>query len=150
MEQSNLYAAHSASKRPASSLVLCLWGLNIGQRWQPWAQGLKRVLCCEQMSNRRCLYIRAAAAAAAGHSGAQLAILGADAIGARAKVWWPLDENWCALRRLMPSSRACDVGGSLLVKHEPRLSTPKGTQYATSITLELCTSIVKAFQRGPV
>ena len=108
------------------------------------------MLCNEQMSNRRCLYIRAAAAAAAGHSGAQLAVLGADAIGARAKVWWPLDENWCALQRLMLSSRACDVGGSLLVRHELCSSSFRMGPNATTMTLEPCMSVVKASQRGPV
>ena len=108
------------------------------------------MLCYEQMSNRRCLYIRAAAAAAAGHSGAQLAVLGADAIGARAKVWWPLDENWCALQRLMLLSRGCDVGGSLLVRHELCSSFPEGNQYATTMTLDPSMSVVKASQQGPV
>ena len=46
------------------------------------------------MNGRRCLYIRSAAAAAAGHAGAQLAILGEAARGAKIKVWWPLDEDW--------------------------------------------------------
>ena len=49
---------------------------------------------CLQMSNRRCLTNRAAAAAAAGHSGAQLAVLGEEAVGAEVEVWWPLDEDW--------------------------------------------------------
>lgn len=40
------------------------------------------------------MVIRAAAAAASGHSGAQLAILGDVAVGAKVQVWWPLDENW--------------------------------------------------------
>ncbi len=38
--------------------------------------------------------IRAAAAAASGHSGAQIAVLGEAAIGASVEVWWPLDEDW--------------------------------------------------------
>jgi len=38
--------------------------------------------------------IRAAAAAASGHSGAQIAVHGEAAIGARVEVWWPLDEDW--------------------------------------------------------
>ncbi|KAK9799826.1 hypothetical protein WJX73_006324 [Symbiochloris irregularis] len=49
-----------------------------------------------QGAQRRCLVIRAAAAAAAGHSGAQLAVLREGAIGARIRVWWPLDEDWYA------------------------------------------------------
>ncbi|KAK9823530.1 hypothetical protein WJX72_003470 [[Myrmecia] bisecta] len=47
-----------------------------------------------QASNRRCLTMRVAAAAAAGHSGAQVAILGLQAVGALIKVWWPLDEDF--------------------------------------------------------
>lgn len=43
---------------------------------------------------RRCLANRVAAAAAAGHSGAQVAARGQRAIGARLSVWWPLDEEW--------------------------------------------------------
>ncbi|BDA51428.1 probable BsuMI modification methylase subunit YdiP at N-terminal half [Coccomyxa sp. Obi] len=43
---------------------------------------------------RRCLVNRTAAAAAGGHSGAQVAVRGEDAIGARISVWWPLDEDW--------------------------------------------------------
>lgn len=49
-----------------------------------------------QGAQRRCLVIRAAAAAAAGHSGAQLAVLKEGATGAKIKVWWPLDEDWYA------------------------------------------------------
>lgn len=45
-------------------------------------------------SQRRCLIVRATAAAAAGHAGAQLAVLGDKAVGAKVKVWWPLDEDW--------------------------------------------------------
>ena len=55
-----------------------------------------------QGNQRRCLTNRAAAAAAAGHSGAQIAILKQAAVGARISVWWPLDEHWyryaCAVR----------------------------------------------------
>ena len=47
-----------------------------------------------QANKARCLVIRGAAAAAAGHSGAQLAILGDAALGAKVEVWWPMDENW--------------------------------------------------------
>ncbi|KAL0032292.1 hypothetical protein WJX79_002892 [Trebouxia sp. C0005] len=59
----------------------------------------KRCNQCEaclasQGNQRRCLTNRAAAAAAAGHSGAQIAILKQAAIGARISVWWPLDEHW--------------------------------------------------------
>ncbi|KAL0049698.1 hypothetical protein WJX82_007869 [Trebouxia sp. C0006] len=59
----------------------------------------KRCNQCEacltsQGNQRRCLTNRAAAAAAAGHSGAQIAILKHAAIGARISVWWPLDEHW--------------------------------------------------------
>jgi hypothetical protein len=43
---------------------------------------------------RRCLLVRAKCAAAAGHSGAQVSVLGADAAGARVEVWWPEDEQW--------------------------------------------------------
>ncbi|GAX78498.1 hypothetical protein CEUSTIGMA_g5937.t1 [Chlamydomonas eustigma] len=43
---------------------------------------------------RRCLVVRATASAAAGLTGGQLAVLGADAVGARVSVWWPLDEAW--------------------------------------------------------
>ena len=47
-----------------------------------------------QGNQRRCLTNRAAAAAAVGHSGAQIAILKQAAVGARISVWWPLDEHW--------------------------------------------------------
>ena len=47
-----------------------------------------------QGNKSRCFIIRGAAAAAAGHSGAQLAVLGEAAIGATVQIWWPLDENW--------------------------------------------------------
>lgn len=47
-----------------------------------------------QGNQRRCLTNRAAAAAAGGHSGAQIAILKQAALGARISVWWPLDEHW--------------------------------------------------------
>lgn len=47
-----------------------------------------------QQSQRRCLVRRAHAAAASGHTGAQLAVLGAECIGARVLVWWPLDSEW--------------------------------------------------------
>ena len=30
----------------------------------------------------------------AGHSGAQLAVLGEAAVGAKIEVWWPMDEKW--------------------------------------------------------
>ena len=36
---------------------------------------------------RRCLVVRATASAAAGLTGGQLAVLGADAIGAKISVW---------------------------------------------------------------
>lgn len=45
-------------------------------------------------SSRRCLLVRATAAAAAGHAGAQLAVLGEKAVGADVEVWWPLDQAW--------------------------------------------------------
>ncbi|CAL5222508.1 g4882 [Coccomyxa viridis] len=52
-------------------------------------------ICTQGMPTpRRCLLNRAAAAAAGGHSGAQVAILGDQALGARISVWWPLDENF--------------------------------------------------------
>jgi len=44
--------------------------------------------------DRRCLAMRAAAAAAAGHAGAQLAALGESAVGADLAAWWPLDGAW--------------------------------------------------------
>ncbi|CAL8467770.1 g7308 [Coccomyxa elongata] len=47
-----------------------------------------------QGASRRCLVNRAAAAAAGGHSGAQVAVAGDSAIGARISMWWPLDEDW--------------------------------------------------------
>ncbi|CAD7699682.1 unnamed protein product [Ostreobium quekettii] len=52
--------------------------------------------CLNQCSGRRrrCLHVRAMAAAEAGHTGAQLAVMGIRAIGAKVKVWWPLDEAW--------------------------------------------------------
>ncbi|BDA42016.1 probable BsuMI modification methylase subunit YdiP at N-terminal half [Coccomyxa sp. Obi] len=60
-----------------------------------------RVRCgyCEaclatQGASRSCLVNRAAAAAVGGHSGAQVAVAGESAIGARISVWWPLDEDW--------------------------------------------------------
>ncbi|KAK9845815.1 hypothetical protein WJX81_003168 [Elliptochloris bilobata] len=43
---------------------------------------------------RRCLAVRAAAGAAAGLSGAQVAVLGGRAIGARIAVWWPIDNKY--------------------------------------------------------
>jgi hypothetical protein len=45
-------------------------------------------------SSRRCLLVRATAAAASGHGGAQLAVLGDKAVGADIEVWWPLDQAW--------------------------------------------------------
>ena len=45
-------------------------------------------------SSRRCLLVRATAAAAAGHVGAQLSVLGDKAVGADIEVWWPLDQAW--------------------------------------------------------
>ncbi|KAJ9523028.1 hypothetical protein QJQ45_023804, partial [Haematococcus lacustris] len=45
-------------------------------------------------TRRRCLLVRAKAAAAAGHVGGQLAVLGDRSLGARVSVWWPLDEEW--------------------------------------------------------
>lgn len=45
-------------------------------------------------ARRRCLVVRAYAAAAAGHTGAQLAVMADKAVGARLNVWWPLDEMW--------------------------------------------------------
>eukprot|EP00884_Botryococcus_braunii_P018914 jgi/Botrbrau1/5706/Bobra.0071s0038.1 len=47
-----------------------------------------------QAVGKRCLAVRCAAAAAAGHSGAQLALYGERALGARLQVWWPADEAW--------------------------------------------------------
>lgn len=38
--------------------------------------------------------MRASAAAAGGHVGAQVAVMGETAIGAKVLVWWPLDEQW--------------------------------------------------------
>ncbi len=38
--------------------------------------------------------VRAAAAAANGHAGAQLSVLEDKCIGAKVSVWWPLDEAW--------------------------------------------------------
>jgi len=38
--------------------------------------------------------MRAAAAAAGGHAGAQLAVMGEGAVGARVSVWWPIDGKW--------------------------------------------------------
>ncbi|WIA22484.1 hypothetical protein OEZ85_004780 [Tetradesmus obliquus] len=45
-------------------------------------------------SSRRCLLVRATAAAASGHAGAQLSVLGDKAVGAEIDVWWPLDQAW--------------------------------------------------------
>jgi hypothetical protein len=45
-------------------------------------------------SSRRCLLVRATAAAASGHAGAQLSVLGDKAVGADIEVWWPLDQAW--------------------------------------------------------
>ncbi|KAK9835784.1 hypothetical protein WJX74_007899 [Apatococcus lobatus] len=52
--------------------------------------------CLQPQANarRRCLANRAAAAAAAGHAGAQLAVLGQAAIGAAISLFWPLDQAW--------------------------------------------------------
>eukprot|EP00210_Caulerpa_lentillifera_P001820 g1750.t1 len=44
--------------------------------------------------SRRCLYVRAQAAAAAGHVGAQVAIHREKAIGAKVELYWPLDQKW--------------------------------------------------------
>jgi len=57
-------------------------------------------------SRGRCLLLRSALAARAGHEGARLARLGSALIGARVSVYWPLDERsyeghvlrWCAHR----------------------------------------------------
>lgn len=38
--------------------------------------------------------MRATAAAAGGHTGAQLSVLGEAAVGAKVSIWWPLDEAW--------------------------------------------------------
>jgi hypothetical protein len=43
---------------------------------------------------KRCLLLRACAAAASGHVGAQLSVLGDKAVGARLRVYWPLDQAW--------------------------------------------------------
>lgn len=59
-----------------------------------WHTHLQVTGCVAQGNQRRCLTNRAAAAAAAGHSGAQIAVLKHAAIGARISVWWPLDEHW--------------------------------------------------------
>jgi hypothetical protein len=40
------------------------------------------------------LAVRCAAAAAAGHSGAQVAVHGEEALGAVLQVWWVDDEAW--------------------------------------------------------
>jgi ribosome biogenesis GTPase A len=45
-------------------------------------------------AGRRCLVARAAAAAAAGHVGGQLAALGEAAVGARVRLWWQLEDAW--------------------------------------------------------
>lgn len=45
-------------------------------------------------TSRRCLLVRATAAAAAGHAGAQLSVLGDKCVGAEIDVWWPLDESY--------------------------------------------------------
>jgi len=44
--------------------------------------------------SKRCLYVRAQAAAAAGHVGAQVAIHRHRAAGAKIEVYWPLDQKW--------------------------------------------------------
>ena len=65
------------------------------------ANALPRCQACEACTHftgaahrRRCLVMRAAAAAAGGHAGAQLAVMGEAAIGARVSVWWPMDGAW--------------------------------------------------------
>ena len=63
-------------------------------------KGCVSVLLNIQGNQRRCLTNRAAAAAAAGHSGAQIAILKHAAVGARISVWWPLDEHWYRYNQL--------------------------------------------------
>jgi len=55
-------------------------------------------------SSRRCLLVRATAAAAAGHAGGQLAVLGEKAVGADVEVWWPLDQAW-STRRVVRDGR---------------------------------------------
>mmetsp|Transcript_8743 Transcript_8743/g.26158 ORF Transcript_8743/g.26158 Transcript_8743/m.26158 type:complete len:819 (+) Transcript_8743:109-2565(+) len=53
-------------------------------------------LSCSQQrqggTSRRCLKLRAAAAAASGHSGAQIAMMKEAAVGCRISVWWSEDE----------------------------------------------------------
>ncbi|KIY92615.1 hypothetical protein MNEG_15347 [Monoraphidium neglectum] len=67
------------------------------------ANSLPRCQVCEACTQctgathrRRCLVMRAAAAAAGGHAGAQLAVMGEAAVGARVSVWWPMDGQWFA------------------------------------------------------
>lgn len=50
--------------------------------------------CTGATHRRRCLIMRAAAAAAGGHAGAQLAVLGEKSVGAKISVWWPIDGAW--------------------------------------------------------
>ncbi len=45
-------------------------------------------------ARRKCLVVRARAAAAGGHPGAQLGVLGSTAIGAKITVYWPMDKAW--------------------------------------------------------
>ncbi len=71
-----------------SCLLACAFGCLSRMKYVTAAELLL------QGNQRRCLTNRAAAAAAAGHSGAQIAILKQAAIGARISVWWPLDEHW--------------------------------------------------------
>lgn len=49
---------------------------------------------CQGGTSRRCLKLRAAAAAAQGHVGAQLTVLGADAVGTLISVWWSGNEQY--------------------------------------------------------
>ena len=93
------HSSEAALLLPANSgcLLDCCYmeGLSSSRQLSPF-QLLHsiRMLGALQGAQRRCLVIRAAAAAAAGHSGAQLAVLKEAAVGARVKVWWPLDEDW--------------------------------------------------------
>jgi hypothetical protein len=63
--------------------------------------------------------MRAAAAAAGGHAGAQLAVMGEAAVGARVSVWWPMDGQWFAgqvgrgrARDLAAPQARCIVSGA--------------------------------------
>lgn len=98
---------------------------------------------------RRCLLVRAFAAAAAGHTGAQLAILGTKAVGARVQVWWPLDEDWypgvvtgCACPVRYPACMQC------MHMRFPSLTHTHGYTYIHTIAVSNARAMVETLLRA--